>query len=224
MTRTRSTAPASTSAAPRATSVPVHFRPVMRAQNTPAQMPERFRDMIRREEQARFLDKMTMLDWNVRTVTMTGVKTVEDAPAVEDVLATKKSRWSWVLDSLLSITVPEGHFTFKKAIKRAITKGGIVLAAIAAFAVPAELGGDGLGMHAWGEPESTQSTGARVTQMVEQFECSYSGLPDGVEAKHAIVQAKNGGEDTASVVSFDKGWDIYNDKDSARYLVAVCAK
>lgn len=228
MTRNSETASAPLTKA-RATSaaVPMHFRSIVRAQNTPATMPERFRDLIRREEQAAFLDKMTVLDWNVRTVTKTGVERTETAPEASPEVAAKKTRLSWILDSILAITVPEGHFTFKRAIKNAIVKGGIVLAAIASLTIPAEVAGAGLGMHSWSEdPGIAQDTG-RVTQMLEKFECSYSGLPQGVKAMHGIVQDKadtSPDDETAKVVSFNKAWEIHMDQNSPQYLVAVCAK
>lgn len=143
-----------------------------------------------------------------------------EAAVVEE---TKRSWHRRFLDLMLRHTASHDYFTMKRTLTRSLTAGAVAMAGIMSFAIPAEY----LGEHGLGVREDAPFAIPRWEQeyhsLAAEYRCSSDGLPEGVIAVHALVLDKTAEpEPTVKVVSFDRGWDIYESGREDLVLVGVC--
>ena len=127
------------------------------------------------------------------------------------------------LDTALKYTAPVGYFSWKQSLKTSFTKGGVLMAGIATFAITSHFAG----MYMRVEPSKPlppqpDPAAARLTELSERYDCYTGGLGEGEIPARAIITVTRGDKVTVKAVSFDEGWAAHTDKTDNRTLRAVC--
>lgn len=108
---------------------------------------------------------------------------------------------------------------FKPRLGRAVARAGGLTIGLGAVV----LGSSGFGFHDNAPRHDLDvevAPTSAVAKLMDRFECSTLGLPDGSTPQSSIVRRATG---TLEVVTFDEGWDTFT-ADGADQLVAVCLR
>lgn len=139
--------------------------------------------------------------------------------------ALSSRRWhDRLLDQMVRHTAPAAPYGLKGALKRAVTRGGLACAAVLCAVVPFQYGQQQHD-HDVDAVVSASGWADHRTDLASEYDCSDSGLPQGVDAVHALVLDKTTETEPAmKIVSFDRGREIYEAGREDLVLVAVCSE
>lgn len=142
---------------------------------------------------------------------------IESKPTPEP----ERIRFREFLDTALRWTAPTGHFSWKKAVRNAVTKGGIALAAVLCLFAPIALKPSAAAQPRPAPDQWSQSYDFYVDS-ADAHDCYLNGLPEGEVPKNVIMRAKVGGEIRYRVVNFTKGWEMHHEPMSGWKIISVC--